>query len=151
MGEKDIVPASSDSAFLQCAFYTPICIVTPSHSCLKLCAFEWLHPSSSWWVATFRRFYPPSPPPASHYGELGMAAVRWDGRPQGWGSLRSRAPAAHCIGGKLMAWALMAACWWGGVPAPNPTTGEATKKGTTQHSTAQHSTCLGIMVAPLSP
>ena len=41
--------ASSDSVFLQCAFYTPVCIVFPSHFSLKLCAFEWLQCSSSWW------------------------------------------------------------------------------------------------------
>ena len=37
-------------------FHTPICMVSLSHSSLKLCALEWLQCSCSWCVAVLTRF-----------------------------------------------------------------------------------------------
>ena len=47
----------------QCLFLTPICIVPPSDSLLKLCAFEWLQSSSPWWVDRVHTTNLPSVPP----------------------------------------------------------------------------------------
>ena len=43
-------------------FLTPMCTVSPSHSLLKLRAFEWLQPSSSWEGAVFTKVRPPRTP-----------------------------------------------------------------------------------------
>ena len=43
----------SDSAFYRCIFRTSICIVPPSHSFLKLCAFEWLQFRCKPWFAAW--------------------------------------------------------------------------------------------------
>ena len=47
-----------------CVFHTPLCIVPPARSLLKLFAFEWLRSCSCWWVAVLNRAGPPkvSPP-----------------------------------------------------------------------------------------
>ena len=45
--------------FSQCAFYTPMCTVSPD-SCLKLCAFEWVQCSSSGYMAVLNGS-PPKP------------------------------------------------------------------------------------------
>ena len=55
-------------------FHTSICIVSPSHSSLKLCTFEWLQCSGSWWVAAFIRASLPKAPrtPSLSSPELGL-------------------------------------------------------------------------------
>ena len=45
----------SGSAFLQCLLLTPICIIFPSHSSSKLCAFERVQSRSSGCVAVLNR------------------------------------------------------------------------------------------------
>ena len=49
--------------FRQGFFLTPICVVPPSHSLLKLCAFERLHSSSSWGLTVLHWVSLPKVPP----------------------------------------------------------------------------------------
>ena len=54
---------SSGSAFLQCVFHTPNCIVPSSQCFLKLYAFAWLQCSSSWEVSGKKQDILPMVPP----------------------------------------------------------------------------------------